>query len=33
MKAALTEFYSVLFELDPKSIGGKLPDDGLYYKK
>ncbi len=33
MKAALTEFYGVLFDLDPKSIGGKLPDDGLYYKK
>ncbi len=33
MKAALTEFYNILFKLDPKSIGGKLPDDGLYYKK
>lgn len=32
-KAYLEEFYQVLFDFDQKSIGGKLPDEGYYYKK
>ena len=27
----LKAFFVVLFEMDPQSIGGKLPDSGLYY--
>ena len=33
MKAALSGTLSVLFELDPKSVGGKMPDDGFYFMK
>lgn len=33
MKASLKEFFGILFSIEPKSIGGALPDDGLYYKK
>ncbi|AOY78232.1 hypothetical protein BJL90_04795 [Clostridium formicaceticum] len=32
-KGFLQDFYQVLFDFDPKSIGGKLPDEGFYYKK
>ncbi len=28
----LEEFFSVLLEIEPKLIGGKLPDSGFYYK-
>jgi len=31
--ADLEEFYKMLFEFDPKSVGGKLPDEEYYYKK
>ena len=31
MKAALTAFYNVLFESNPASIGGALPDDNFYF--
>lgn len=31
MKAALSEFYNILYSVEPKSIGGKLPNDDLYY--
>ncbi len=31
-KDSLEEFYSILKENDPKSIGGKLPDENFYYK-
>lgn len=32
MKNLLTEYYNVLVEQNPKSIGGKLPDEKFYYK-
>ena len=32
-KDMLKEFYKVLFELNPKSLGGKLPDESFYYKE
>jgi len=31
MVKALKFFFNALYEVEPKSIGGKLPDDGLYY--
>ena len=31
MKAALSGYLNVLFEQDPKSVGGKLPADNFYY--
>ena len=31
MKAALAGYLNVLFEQDPKSIGGKLPAGDFYY--
>ena len=31
MKQALSGYLSVLFEQDPKSVGGALPADGFYY--
>lgn len=31
MKAALAGYLNVLYEQDPKSVGGKLPADGFYY--
>lgn len=33
MKNSLADFYSVLFEANPQSIGGKLPDEDFYYSK
>ena len=33
MKTALSAFYDILFAMAPSSIGGALPDDGLYYVK
>lgn len=32
-KESLNEFYTVLKDSDPKSIGGKLPDESFYYKE
>lgn len=32
-KPFLEDFYEVLFSFEPKSIGGKLGDEGFYYKK
>ena len=32
-KEMVTGFLKVLFAADPKSVGGKLPDDGLFYDK
>jgi NitT/TauT family transport system substrate-binding protein len=29
-KPALTDYYNLLYSFDPKSIGGKLPDENLY---
>ncbi len=31
MEAALSGYLQVLFDQDPKSVGGKLPEDGFYY--
>lgn len=31
MKEQISKYYSVLFEANPKSIGGALPDDAFYY--
>lgn len=33
MVSILTEFYKVLYDASPASVGGKLPDESLYYKK
>ena len=33
MKSKTENFLQVLFEANPKSVGGKLPDDGFYYQK
>jgi hypothetical protein len=30
VKAEIIEFYRVLFDLFPQSIGGRLPDDALF---
>ena len=31
MKEQIAPFFEILYEADPKSTGGSLPDDGLYY--
>ena len=31
MKTSLNSFFKVLFDMAPTSIGGALPDDGIYY--
>ncbi len=31
MQAAMDEFFKVLFAANPASVGGKIPDAGLYY--
>ena len=33
MKQAVSGYLQVLFDADPKSVGGALPDDGFYYEK
>lgn len=32
-KDNLNKFYKILFDSNPASIGGKLPDEGFYYKE
>ncbi len=32
MKAKVKDFFQVLFDANPKSVGGTLPDDGFYYE-
>ena len=32
MKGYLDGYFNVLFQADPTSVGGKLPDDGIYYE-
>lgn len=32
MKAQIAGYYTVLFEANPKAVGGKLPDDAFYYE-
>lgn len=31
MKTQINKYYSVLFEANPQSIGGSMPDDGFYH--
>ncbi len=31
MVAAISDYYSVLWSVDPASVGGSLPDDGIYW--
>lgn len=31
MVAAISDYYSVLYSIDPASVGGVLPDDGIYW--
>lgn len=33
MKAAAAGFFQVLFDANPKSVGGTLPDESLYYSR
>lgn len=33
MKESIKNYYQVLFEANPKSIGGSLPNDDFYYKQ
>ncbi|MCI1964536.1 MAG: PhnD/SsuA/transferrin family substrate-binding protein [Oscillospiraceae bacterium] len=33
MKEKIPEFYKVLYDANPKSVGGKLPSDDFYYQK
>ena len=33
MQKAAEGFLTVLYNANPKSVGGKLPDEGLYYQK
>lgn len=33
MESALTAFLSALYEINPASVGGKLPENDFYYKK
>lgn len=33
MEAGVKTFLEVLFAAEPKSVGGKLPDEGFYYQK
>jgi|GEM_PF-50875 len=33
MKEAVSGYLDVLFEADPKSVGGALPDDGFYFQR
>ncbi len=31
MMADISDYYSVLYSVDPAAVGGSLPDDGIYY--
>lgn len=33
MQAALSGYLKVLYDMNPKAVGGKLPDEAFYYKK
>ncbi|WP_313164366.1 ABC transporter substrate-binding protein [Sedimentibacter sp.] len=33
VKDGLNEFYKILFDSNPASVGGKLPDEGFYFTK
>ena len=31
MVASISDYYAVLYGVDPASVGGSLPDDGIYW--
>lgn len=31
MVASISDYYAVLYSIDPAAVGGSLPDDGIYY--
>ena len=33
MQEAVSKYLEKLYEFEPKLVGGKLPDEGFYYKK
>lgn len=33
MKTALSYLFGALYEIEPKSVGGAVPDDGVYYSR
>ena len=33
MKSSIQSYLDVLYAANPKSVGGKLPEDGFYYSK
>ena len=33
IRTDLEKYLEILFQYDPKTVGGKLPDEGFYYKK
>lgn len=33
MKASVSDFLNILYDMNPKAIGGKLPEDDFYYNK
>lgn len=32
MKTALKGFFEILYDLNPKALGGQIPDDGIFYE-
>ena len=33
MKTALTDFYQVLFDFNPQTIGGTIPSEAFFYAR
>ena len=31
MLSAISDYFLALYAIDPASVGGSLPDDGIYY--
>ena len=31
MAPAISNYYKILYGMNPAAVGGKLPDDGIYY--
>ena len=31
MVGAISDYFQVLYSIDPASVGGSLPDDAIYY--
>ena len=32
MQKEYDDYYQKLFDFEPKTVGGKLPDEGIFYK-